>query len=165
MQCSASTRQWLWVKAIVSALLTGLSGIRELYLTALRSFHKNFTKEKPTTPSPFSHFLLVKKKYLKKLSLISPWPFSFILPNWSREAIFFSTMSFPFTAGSFRLRTNVAQHRIPQGFEVLQCCSLLTVPKFYNHKSYILGCFVSHPLVFTEIGRHDPEKIFTIGLT
>lgn len=94
---------------------------------------------------------------LKKIKrvLISLWPFSFILSNWSREAIFFFMMSFPLTAGSFRLRTNVAQHRIPQGFEVLHCCYLLTVPKFSWPR--IIHSWV----LFIEIEKSDHEKVLT----
>lgn len=139
-------------------LCSQICGIRALPdFTPLLLPQKNLKRE-TCNPLAFSPFLTSSKK----LSLISLWPFSFISPNWSTEAIFFFNMSFPFVAGSFRLRTNVAQHGILQGFDVLQLCFRLSIPKFYNYESCILGHFASRHVVSIEMERNDPEKVFNI---
>lgn len=57
MQCSAKVRQQLWAKANVSALLSDLCGIKELYLTSIHLASSKKPSEWRTPPPP--HLLSV----------------------------------------------------------------------------------------------------------
>lgn len=53
------------------------------------------------------------------------------------------------------------QHSTEHHKDLMFCSA---VPKFDSHSSCILGWFVSYPVASMEMGKDDPEKVFTKGL-